>query len=95
MGILKRLKDFQRGPSRKVTAEVAVSKPAYLSGSYARKQKIRIENLLDEADVLQMELDEIGPEPISRELLKRQDVIIAKLVKIKYEIEVRTKLLED
>jgi len=95
MGIIAKLKDFQYGPRRKITAEPIVRKPAYLSGSYARKQKVRITNLLDEASGLERELKEIGPEPVSRELMKRQDVLITRLVKIKYEVEVRTKLLED
>jgi hypothetical protein len=95
MGLIARLKDFQYGPNRKIKAEPIVHRPAYLSGSYAKKQKIRIINLLDEADGLERELHEIGPEPANRELQKRQDVLINRLVRIKHEVEIRTKLLED
>lgn len=92
MGIKERWKRFQEGPSP-VPKVIEFPSPRTAVGLEG-KQKARIDNLRDEEARLERKLSDVKSNPTDREKRKEVDVVVERLVKIKYEIGIRLKLLE-
>lgn len=97
---VRRLKEkwnrFQFGPSGPDPAkDIEFPTPRSIEeAGFKKRHKMRIENLRDEMTKLEGKLSYVASNPGDREKRKECDVVIERLVKIKYEIGIRVKLLE-
>ena len=92
MGLKERWERFQSGPAP-VVKVIKLPTPQAVVG-FRGKQWARIDNLRDEETRLERKLSDIGSNLADMKKRKEIDVVVERLVKIKYEIGIRTKLLE-
>ncbi len=93
MKLKERWQRFQSGPLGPEVDKV-VKFPVAVGSGFRGKQWARIDNLRDEEARLERRLSDIGSNLMDREGRKEINVIVERLVKIKYEIGIRVKLLE-
>lgn len=85
---------FQSGPLGPEPKVVKFPTPRIEEVGFKKKHRTRIDNLRDEMVGLEGKLSDISSNPGDRKKRKETDAIIERLVKIKYEIGIRVKLLE-